>query len=499
MAAETIKSTFTPLGGVNYEDNSTRLPDTQVQAALNCLFEELKCKTRPGLNSVEVTGVTGPISFVENVICNSVQYSIYINQAGLLFYVASGIGTGQILGGPATALGNVAFQNITSIIGQIVFGNNTNGILLWDPSTLSNTYSQVASAKYRYITGQQGRAIAAYDTSASLLIGPRTFAWCKPGDLTTWTSTDGSAGNEAIAEISGEITGLGVLHNIGVIPWRGGIHLAYPTGTLPLPYNVQSFMLKSCGIWFPSTVAFTDEHMFGVGEDNVYLFDLQTFQPIGNAIRKELLTNLYNGITYRGVVTRYNSSFFPRYRYHLFPIASLASAHFVYDITEQTWGRHEYSHAANWAWNMPSPASSGLGDFGIAFVDNNNPPTARYWDTALACESNAFITKYVGNLGDLSADYQIEDVILHWQDFGSITVTITIVGQGSQGPVTTFASVIIPGVNDGAWKRAFLSRSNQSIRQLGNDFVVTIAFNTNQTSIIDQVTVLATQQGEYRG
>lgn len=498
MSVETLKSTFTPLGGVNYEDNSARLPTTQVQAAVNRLFEEMKCKSRPGLNNTTITGVTGPISFVENVVCNSVQYSIYINQAGLLFYVASGIGTGPI-NGPGTTFGNVAFQNITSIIGKIVFGNNTGGIITWDPTVLANNYAVVASAPYRYIIGQQGRAIAAYDTSASLLTGPRTFAWSKPGDLTIWTSTDGSAGNESLAEISGEITGLGVLHNIGVIPWRGGIHLAYPTGTLPLPYNVQSFILKGCGIWFPATVAFTDEHMFGVGEDDVYLFDLQTFQPIGKAIRKELLTNLYSGVLYRGVVTRYSASFYPRYRYHLFPINSAASAHFVYDLSEQTWGRHTYTQSANWAWNMPSPASSGLGDFGIAFVDNSNPPVAHYWDTSLSCEATGNIVRYVGNLDTLDTDYQIEDIILHWQDFGSITVTITIVGQGSQGPVNTTATLTITGTNDGAWKRAFLSRSTSSIRQLGNDFVITLSFAAAQTSVIDQVTILATPQGDYRG
>lgn len=499
MPAETIKQILTPLGGLNAEDNLARLPNTQVSGSVNMLYQQLQAQARPGLTPTTITGVTGPISFVENVTCNAVQYSIYINTSGNLFYVASGIGTGAIAGGPAT-FGAVQFQNITSIIGLIVFGNDTGGILLWDPTVLTNAYTQVTSAKYRYICGQQGRAIAAYDTSLPLLTGPRTFAWSKPGDLTVWTSSDGSAGSSAIAEINDEITGLGVLHNIGVIPHRNGIHLAYPTGNLPLPFNVQSFILKGNGIWFPSTVAWSDELMIGVGEDNVYVFDLQSLNAIGKNIRTELMTLLYDGVTYRGVITRYGASFFPRYRYHLFPIQSPTSPHFSYDIQDQTWSRHMYTDSANWAWNMPSPASSGLGDFGIAFVDNSNPPIAKYWDTAVTCEQSASFTKYIGNLEALDADYQLEDVILHWQDFGTVSITITVVGTGSAGVVTTTATVSIPGVNDGKWKRYFLSRSTDSIRQVGNDFVATIQCNIGASKFtMDQVTFLLTPQGDYRG
>ncbi len=499
MPAETIKRTLTPLGGLNAEDNLARLPDTQVSSSVNMLYQQLQAQSRPGLTAMEVTGVTGPISFVENVVCNAVQYSIYINQAGLLFYVASGIGTGPI-NGPGTTFGAVQFQNITSIIGLIVFGNNTGGIILWDPTVLVNPYTIVAAAKYRYIVGQQGRAIAAYDTSLPLLTGPRTFAWSKPGDLTTWTSTDGTAGSEAIAEINDEITGLGVLHNIGVIPHRNGIHLAYPTGNLPLPFNVQSFILKGNGIWYPSTVAWSDELMIGVGEDNVYVFDLQSLTPVGKSIRKELMTLLFSGVTYRGVITRYGASFFPRYRYHLFPIQSPGSPHFCYDIAEQTWSRHMYTDSANWAWNLPSPASSGLGDFGIAFVDNSNPPIAKYWDTSVTCEQDASFTKYIGNLDALDTDYQVEDVIIHWQDFGTVDITITIVGTGSAGVTTTTATVTITGVNDNKWKRFFLSRSSSSIRQVGNDFVATITYNHGANPfVMDQVTFLLVPQGDYRG
>lgn len=506
MPIEDQKIILTPLGGVNGEDNIVRLPLTQVDTAVNLLFERLQSLSRPGLGAPPIVSfafITGPVIFADRVTNNAIEYSVFINSGNSLYYIASGFGTGQITGAGA-AFGNHVFDNVTSIIGLIVFGNNPGGIITWDPTVLANNYVIQAAAPYRYVCGHQGRAIAAYNLVESQLLGPRAFAYSKPGDITTWTSVDGSAGEIDIADLEDDITGLGVLHNIVVIPHRNGIHLGYPTGSLPLPYNIQSFSYASGGFWQPSTIAFSDEYMIGVGEDNVFMFDLNTITPVGNAIRAELMNNINSGTLYRGFFTRfgfsYNSAQPARWRYHLSPLANAAATHFVYDLKDQTWSRHTYANPYNWAWNMPSSVSIGLGSFGFTLIDNGNPPVPKQWQT-VPVEQATSISRHLGIVSDLESDFRLEDIIVHYQDTSAtpIAVTTTITATEANTATTVTATVNIGGLNDGLWKRAFLSRSATNLRIAGNDFYWTMSTPASVQFVFDQVTFLFTKQGDFRG
>lgn len=513
MSIEDQKIVLNPVGGVNGEDNIVRLPLTQVDTAVNLLFERLQVLSRRGLGAppdTDFSFITGPVVWASRVTNNAIEYSLFINSANEIFYIASGLGTGQISGSGAS-FGNPVFNNVSSIIGLIVFGNNAGGIITWDPSTLSNSYVIQSAAPYRYVCGQQGRAIATYNLIESQLLGPRAFAYSKPGDITTWTSVDGSAGEINIADLEDDITGLGVLHNIVVIPHRNGIHLGYSTGTLPLPYNIQSFSYASGGFWQPSTMTFTDEYMIGVGEDNVFMFDLNTITPIGNAIRAELLNNINDGTLYCGFFTRFGYDVQPaRWRYHLFPLKNADDAHFVYDLKDQTWQRHSYADPYNWAWNMPSSVSIGLGSFGFTALSSANPPVANQWQT-VPVEQATSISRHLGIVGEVESDFRLEDIILHYQDVNtdtdgnpiSIAVTTTITTTEANNTNSVTATVSVGGVtgtgNINLWRRAQLARSATNLRISGNDFYWTMSTPAGSTFIFDQVTFLFTKQGNFRG
>jgi hypothetical protein len=506
MPVETVKLNFTPLGGVDYEDNATRLASNLVSASTNFMYQGQQCLTRPGLApppDASFSFINHPVTFADKVYNNAVGFSMFVDTFNNIYYYAAGTGSGAVAGSGAV-FANHVFINVTSVIGQIVFGGNPGGIITWDPTTLTNVYVIQTTAPYRYVSALQGRAIAAYNTTESMLLGPRAFAYSKPGSLSIWTSTDGSAGEINISDIEDDITGLGVLHNIVVIPHRNGIHIGYPTGALPLPFDIQPFIRWGGGIWQPSTVAFSDEVMFGVGEDNVFMFDLNTLSPIGNPIRNELLTNINDGTLYRGFITRFGYDTLPaRLRYHLVPLGNNSCRQFTYDFVAQSWAPHEYNSAGtiNWAWAMPSTASIGNGDYGIALVDNAAPPDVNIWQSTVPCEQPSTVTRYCGVIDDLASDYMLEDVILHYQDnlASAVDVTITIQGTLAGAVTTTDQTTAIGGLNDGLWKRAQMGRGSNNLRQLGNDFFLTLSVPANSSLTFDQVTVLLTRQGDFRG
>lgn len=488
---------FSPISGVNAYDNYARIGPGEVENANNLLFERQMCFNRPGLTTNAWTGsAVGTAAFAESVADNGFQYSLLITTANRIFRY----GGAEITAASTTAaFGNNIYDNINSVIGLVLFGNNPGGLVTWDPSA-GNTYNVVSGAPYRYFTGHKGRAVAGYRlTGGSVQANARTFAWCTPGNVTTWTSTDGTAGEEAIADINDEITGIGVLHDIVVILRRYGIHLAYPTGTLPLPYDVQSFILKGNGCFWPSTAAWSDEMVCMVGEDDVYVFDLQKLTPIGKNIRKGLLAALTAGVVYRGFITRTGIGTEIRYRYNLFPVQSAGSAHYIYDFFEQTWSKQSYTTAANWAFNFaPLQASPA---YGITFLDNSDPPQVSYWDNTVNCEETASFTKYSGVLPVPEKDFKINDVLVRTKDFGPMAITILM--QATLGDVVSIKSATrtVGGANTGRWTRQWMSRGTSTLEQVGNDFLLTLSVPAGVKFVCDYVglDVQPDSSGSYRG
>lgn len=491
-----MKLEFTPLGGLNNYDNYSRLGPTEVEDCSNLLFEKQKCFNRPGVTQVPLTGVVGPLVFGENVSDSALPYNIIIGASNRIFYYP---GTEITAAGSSAVFGTNIYNNACCVIGIIILGNNPGGLVQWSPST-GPAYTIVAGAPFRYVTGHQGRAVAAYQNSGgSVLTNARTFAWSKPGDVTDWLETDGSAGQEAIAEIEDQITGLGTLHNIVVIPHERGIHLAYATGTLPEPYNIQPFIKRGAGCYYPSTSAWSDELYFFVSQEDVYYFDLTNVTPIGGKIRNALLSALEAGIIYKGYVTRQQYGNQPRLRYNLMPLNSATSPHYVYDILEGKWSQHFYSVAAEWAWNF-SPFTTSP-DLGISFADGSNPPVQYLWQAGTNCEQIAYFTRYMGVLESQELDFLVNDLLVRTVDHGSMAVTVTLLSTLGDTQSTATATKSLGGANTGRWTRQFLTRGTSDLRAAGQEFILTVSVTAGVNFECDYVALIVSDQpsGEYRG
>lgn len=492
-----MKIEFVPTGGVNNYDNYARLQPTEVEDGANLLFERKRCFNRPGLSQITFTGFVGPLVFGQYVPVSGLTYNLGIGASGRIFN--TGLATTEITGA-GTSFDAAIYNNVCSVDGTVIFGNNLGGLVQWTPSA-GNTYNVIAGAPFRYVTGHQARAVAAYQNSGgSALSNARTFAWSKPGDVTNWLASDGSAGQLAIADIEDQITGIGVLHNIVVIPHQRGIHLAYPTGTLPLPYDVQSFTKVGDGCYFPSTAAWSDEMFCYVGQANVYSFDLTQATPIGTPIRQQLMNSLNVGIVYRGFFTRAQSGASPRLRYNLFPINSAVSPHYIYDFEEGHWSLHFYSTPAAWAWNVA--LITGAFDFGIGFASQASTPVLNYWNGGVACEQAAYFTRYLGVLEAQEFDFQVNDIIVRAVDGATpnvVTVTLSAIQNNIQS--TASATKNMGGGNTGRYTRQYFTRGSSDLRLTGNEFVVKVQVAAGTNFATDYVALITGDQpqGAYRG
>lgn len=493
-----MKLEFFPSTGVNNYDNYRRLADGKVQDCRNLLFERRKCFNRPGLSTLPFTGFAGPLVFGEFVPVSGNTYNVGIGAGSRIFN--TGLVTTEITASGAVAnFDSSLFNNACSVIGIVIFGNNIGGLVQWTPSA-GNTYSVIAGAPFRYVTGHQGRAVAAYQNSGgSVLANARTFAWSKPGDVTDWLEADGSAGQVAIAEIEDQITGLGTLHNVVVIPHSRGIHLAYATGTLPEPYDIQPFTKKGDGCYFPSTAAWSDELFCYVGQSNVFAFDLTQARPIGNEIRAELLSLLSVGVNYVGFFTRNQRGATPRLRYNLFPINSTTSPHLIYDFEEDHWTRHFYSTLAAWAWNVA--VITGELDWGIGFADMANTPNLNYWDGGVFCEQAAYFTRYMGVLEAQEKDFLVNDILIGTVDHGAMNITAALTATNGDTQTTGSATKSVGGSSSINWTRQYITRGPTDIRVAGQEFIITVTAPAGVEFECDYVAVIISDSpsGEYRG
>lgn len=487
-----------PVAGLDSTTNYAKPAPGKVFASNNMLYERGMAMNRPGLTTVALGGIVGPLTYGHNIVAQTTNYNILINSANTIYYFP-GIAIAPAAG--AAAFGSAQFHNISAIIGYVVFGNNPGGIVIWNPT--GGTYTVTAAGAYRYFTGHKGRAVAAYRIAGgSTLTNARTFAWSSPGTLTTWTSADGSAGELAIADAEDELTGIGVLHNTVVLLRSQGIHLAVETGNLPLPYNVQAFSPTGAGCLYPSTAAWNDQQVMYVGQDDVYSFDLQNITSVGYEIRQTLIASCQAGVIYNGFFTRNILNGVVRWRYHLTPVNSPSSNHYVYDMLERAWSTHTYTTNFKWGWNFAPTA--GVNEYGVGLVDGSNPPNLKLWDASVACEASASFAMYFEGPQDL--DYKIVDALIRVKDLtgavptGPASITLELASILNQTRTVLTSTTITPGTGAALnkWIRAWF-RSTNGVIGVGNSFEAKITVAAGAPFQCDYFALFPEETGGYRG
>lgn len=491
---------YVPTGGVNYADSEDTIGDTEVANASNFLFENGMALTRPGLSSVTTTNISHTAAFAKGLA--ALQLNLVIDSSGLLWKVTpAGVGT-QITGaGTSFAAGVNPMVDIVNNV--VLIGGNSGGLIQWNPS--GTTYTVLTpGAQYRYVAGQLARAVAAYGITGSVN-DPITFAYSVPGDQTTWTGSTNGSGLIVLSDAPDVITGLGVMHNIVVLPRATGFHLAYYTGQFAPTFQIQTYTRDGVGAPYPSTISFRNNLMFFVGPDDVYVFDLTNVTSIGRNIRNKLFALLNSGSNIIGFTTYHMKNsvgqYLPCLRYHLVALGS-NTTHFCYNFEAKTWSVHSYAiGVSEWPFDFVG-ASLPIGqDNGFSLADNSVPAKIYYWDAAVACEQPSSVTSklfYVGN--DPTTDYTLQRMLLSNRDLGGTGVTITATARLATNPVS-FNNAQAGGLfNTGYLIRTWFDMMVDGVATgVGQGYQTTVNIPANKAFAFNYLLMRLTEAGEYRG
>ncbi len=468
---------YSPIGGVNLTDGEDVLGDQEVRDSSNFLYERGAARTRPGLNISAVTPSLGSIDFAKSLSLGVTPMTYVI--VGNKLYKLVGSTATEITGSGIT-FGSSEFHNGTSVNGEILIANSTGGLVRWDPT--GGTYTILSNAKYRYVTGHFSRALGAYDTTATN--GDKKVGWCVTGDIGDWTSI--GSGSNTLSDCPDDITGLGNINNVVVIPRRTGIHLAFPTGYGSNPFRFEAWGRDGSGFPYPSTLCFHSNVLYGVGKDDVYTFDLANLTPIGYKIRDELLQAIHAGVTFRGFVSTLVGCS-ARTRYHLVP-NSHNWPHYCYDVDERKWSKHSYEASITGGFHfIPSYTTEGFAVFGSNFIGR--------WDDSLPCETDSWLKSRTFALGDVDKDHRVVRLLLRYRDQGEGLANCRFAVTLNQERREEIQRVVVgsPSASN-RWTRAWF---NFRLEGQDGEFRVDIPagqpFSTNLTAI--QVV----PGGEYRG
>jgi len=431
--------------------------------------------TRPGLTPSTLTGFTGNIAYADSKPYGATPYTVLLSSNGKVYKL---VGTACTeLTGVTTSFGSAAYHNVEVVNGVLLIANDTGGLIRWNPS--GTTLTQLTTAKYRYVTSHLSRAVAAYDTNASALLGPRTVGWSIAGDETDWAGA--GSGSTCLSDAVDDITGLGVCHNVLVILRRKGKHLGYATGVSSPAFRFENHTRSGIGCYYPGTASFDANTAFYVGIDDVYAFDLTTEAPIGQNIRRELLASLRAGCSYRGFISRVSEAE-PRARYHLVCTSGQPPVpHYSYDIQSEAWSRHTYKdYQIQGGWQLISSASSEV-------VALHSGATPLQWSATASLDTPAYVRSGVITVGSLGAEMALTRSLIRYceRTAGQLLLTVE---NGRESKVT-----LVPLMNEDTykWRRVWAD-----LRLTGQDFVVSL--ETKDHLAMDYLGLDVSPAGVYR-
>lgn len=500
-----------PIGGLNTEDSARKLSLNEAAQSNNFLFQQKKIRTRPGITSGGASVAIG--NAVPNFARGFTNAGVFTNlviSSNLLYQlpsVANGAGAAALTG-PAPVFGAGLFHNAELVNGVILIANNTTGgMLRWDPT--GGVYTALAGVPYRYVTGLLSRAVAAYDPTTSAALGSRTVAWSVAGDETTWTGSTNGSGLAVLSDIPDYITGLTTINNVLVICRAFGFHLGFETGIAFPAFRFQKFSNRGPGVFIPRTLvsdqkvgSYSNNIIYFCGNDDVYSFDLVSVKSIGGKMRGAIIAAVNSGnYIFRGVLTRTIRNGTPRTLYHLWghpAVGGVAVVHFVYDTVDDVWSQHSYpslsanSQGAPWnGFDQTSSSAFGLSFFSTPAGGNAQP---YFWDDSVAIQDAASITSGTLQVGELTADYTLERLLISaLEGTGGNTVSL-IASCDLAGTVNSVnANVVLPSST--LWQRQFVDIG----RLVGNGFQIQVSAGNGKSLTFDSILAILAREAQFRG
>jgi|HubBroStandDraft_1064217.scaffolds.fasta_scaffold00148_58 hypothetical protein len=557
-----------PIGGINSEDNEAMIGDQECQSftgfgsgTQNFLFDRQQASTRPGINSVTITGTVsgenlGWVAPVQTYTGNPANafrtldsqlialgaggVNLYTGFNGALSFAAltppAGVSIAQVIAGPYNPLTiQAGLVNGVVLVGGLnmtLDGTGNYGIARWVPG--ASAYTQVGGVSPLFICGVLSRGFGAYDRVATN--GQITVEWSVAGDETTWTGSTNGSGLAVLSDAADGITGLGVVNGVVVIARYTGFHFGTPTGQAFPAFSFKNYDGSTdIGCSWPGTFCVYNNICYFVGRDNVYTFDtINPPVPIGYKIRSLLLSSLlragnYNttDIHYVGFVSNGQSAAGllgngvvytnpARPRYHLVPIQgpintpSTAYPHFSYDILTGVWSVHIYS--TSWSFAFPLNVNATNYTSGVSAADNTgtqtigflqstyvSSPTINFWDENQPCEVQAVLKTKTFRPGTFDRDYSLRRLMLSFRNQSS-ALNIGVAVKGTLGANLIVASAVYNPTLPGGSLGLWIRDWIDGLNQTyGQNINVNITTTAGTALMIDCITLELVESGGLRG
>jgi hypothetical protein len=191
---------------------------------------------------------------------------------------------------------------IITILNRVYFSNGSVPLLFADGESSLKVAGDVPGSAL-FITQNTDTLIMAATTEPAPGVINSTFfpnrvRWSAGGLPDEYDNTvDFSAGFNDLVEVPDVITGLTTLGLNTFVFRTNGITVMYPTGTSGLgvlPFNFQDFSFAPLGIGnaYPYSLATYGPRCVFVAEDDIYMFDGTTPQPIGFGNKKAIYKDL---------------------------------------------------------------------------------------------------------------------------------------------------------------------------------------------------------------
>lgn len=474
MSNAILMQTFTK--GMNGDADAYVLDLSQCTSVTNMLFERGLLISRPGLAGVAMVGATKPYygTLDATQLVSLPQRGFYKCYDGANWSLRS-VGRQQWAGnflvdasitlpaGYVILAGGNPYSNYLSTCyfqtSDVIAGFQTAGslpalVVISSGGAVSGVTLPTNVGKAVVLVTHLSRVVAA-------TINDVQIAWCKVGDITTWTG-DPSAGLAELPEVDDGITGLAVVNNTLVVARRFGMHLGVATGSTP-PYTWKKLSSKFKGCMWPTSFAVYGSEVFYVSDTNVHRSDLNSVTDIGEGITTELFSSAASsGADIRAFITHsYKSGYRPQY--HIFITSytpGVSSKHYVYDITEGFWSKHTYD--AFVGDTLPISACALRYEAVNVFKSNStlallrrSTPYTYYWADGVVCESTQqFVTGRI-QFDDPTIEKPIVRVLVVAWAVGTTACTLTI--NSLIGNTTQTTGALSFTLNAG-WNRVWVNK-----------------------------------------
>ena len=185
--------------------------------------------------------------------------------------------------------GNSPVPMSFAVVGQkLCMSNGLDVIKTWDGTQVGPTdafvdeFNPSLSAPAARYLFEFGNHLVALNLITSGSQSYQGYQWSGAGDPTDWTSFDSGSGN--LSNDLGPINGGIKLFQYGFIFQQLGIVQMSLTGNAAQPFYLQPLTARSKGLAISRTLCANGESTcYYVGQDNVYMFDGTTSQPVGDS------------------------------------------------------------------------------------------------------------------------------------------------------------------------------------------------------------------------